>query len=208
MSGPFEPGAARVVVPADLGLELLRRGDRLAPVEVRLQVRPVDHLVHDQDLRELLEEPSVSCEHLGGAVVGLVHEPGGLLVDQRRQVVRELGGAARVQEPGAGAEPVVPERHRADLRAHAVLGHHGPGNLGGALEVVLRSVETTRSNRISSAVRPPEEHRESVLELGLGEQVSILERSLHRHPQRRRAARDDRDPVDGSAVSAVRATSA
>ena len=134
-------------------------------------------------------------EHLGGAVVGLVHEPGGLLVDQRCQVVRELGRAPRVQERRATAEPVVSERHRSDLRAHAVLGHHRARDLGGALQVVLR---TRRDHHVEQDLlgRPSaQEDRETVLELGLGQQVPVLERPLHRHPERRRAARDDRDAV-------------
>jgi hypothetical protein len=86
MSGPEPPDE-----PCPLTrLESLGGRHRLAPAH-SLQVLAVDHLVDDQDLRELIEEPAVAGQHLGRPAVGLVHQARRLLVDERRQVVRELG---------------------------------------------------------------------------------------------------------------------
>ncbi len=173
-------------------------GSACVPSKYACRSGAVDHLGHDQDLRELLEEPAVACR--------APRWPGRGPRSRARDVSSSMS-AARSSEssgrrPGTGSRR--PPRNPSLPNDTGPIFGLIPYSVTIAREIsVARSrsfcapVDTTLSNRISSAVRPPSRTASRSLQLGLGQQVPVLERSLHRHPERRRAARDDRDPVDG-----------
>jgi hypothetical protein len=79
-------------------------------------------------------------EDLPRTVVRLIDQTSHLFVDDPRGVGRHLRSFAGEQRPAiARTEPVLAEGERTELGAHAELDHHGPGDLGGPLQVVRRA---------------------------------------------------------------------
>src|SRR4030095_5058101 len=90
-------------------------------------------------------------------------------------------------------------RGKAHTLGHSVLRHHEAGQLGRALEVVVRAGRRLPVDEPLGDA-PAQEHRDPVLQLAPGHQEALLRRQLVGHPERGDPARDDRDLVDGIGV--------
>ena len=97
----------------------------------------LQRLLLDEGAGQLVEDGPVGGEDVAGHAVGVVDQPAHLGVDAGRHLVGVvgLGGEVAAQEHLA---VVLAELHRPERLAHAVLGDHGPGDLGGPLDVVRR----------------------------------------------------------------------
>ena len=86
--------------------------------------------------------------------------------------------------------------------AHPELGDHRAGDVGRALQVVLRAGGDLAERDLFGGA-PAEQHRELVQQIAPRHQVAILERQLHRVAERAEAALHDRDLVHRDRVRAA-----
>src|SRR5207249_4484970 len=87
----------------------------------------------------------------------------------------------------------------ADPLGHPVLRDHEARQLAGALEIVVRSRRDLAVDQLLGHAAP-EQDGDAILDLAAGQQEAVLRRQLVGHPQRRDAARNDGDLVDGIGV--------
>ena len=122
-------------------------------------------------------------------------DPLDLGVDELRGLLAVQAALLRhrdVEKPRALVAVVV---DRPKSVAHPELGHHGAGDIGGALQVVLRTGRNLAQRDLFG--RPAaQQHGELAVQIAARHQIAILERQLHRVPERAEAALHDRDLVD------------
>ena len=131
---------------------------------------------------------------LPGFCVRVGHDPLDFGVDQPRGVFRvgaALGAELDVEELVALVAVVVDGAERV---AHAPFGDHRPGDVGGALQVVLGAGGNLAEGDLLGRAAA-EQHRELIEQILALHQVTIFERQLHRVAERAEAALHDRDLV-------------
>src|SRR5207245_2211009 len=92
----------------------------------------------------------------------------------------------------------LPKGERAELLAHAELGHHPPGEIGRLLDVVRSAGGRVAEDHLLRRVAP-KEPGDLILELRLALEISIFGRESHRVSEGHAPA-DDRDLVDRVAL--------
>ena len=159
-----------------LGLLLLRLRLRKSfhPAENLHELLARDRLLLNQEGRNLIHGIAVFTEKPLGLLVGLLEDPHNLHINLRRRGIPavEHGPARQVLVLLGG------QAHQAELLGHAVLGHHGPGQIGGLLDIIGRS-----GGHISkyNLLRSPAAHElhQTGLQLLLGVQVLLLLGHVH-----------------------------
>ncbi len=152
----------------------------------------VERLVLQEGRRHAVEGLLVLPEGLQGLVVGLLQEALDLFVDEDGHGLAVVDRARHL----AAEEQVLLALgvgDRAHLLAHAPLGDHHAGQLGGLLDVVLGTAGDVAADKLLGHA-PTEAHAQARQDLAAAQAVAVLLRQRHGHAQRH-AARDDGDLV-------------
>ncbi|CAG7113321.1 hypothetical protein PICSAR202_03872 [Mycobacterium avium subsp. paratuberculosis] len=197
LDGQFAGCLDRRLVRRDTATEIVEHrepGPLFDAREDALQLSAVQRLLLQQLARQRVEDVAVFGEDLPGLSVGGLDQLADLVVDVTGDLVRVVGLGAH----GAAEERVAVFRtvfDRTEFGAHAELGDHRAGDLGGLLDVGHRAGGRLAEDQLLGGAAT---HREHQLRdhLRAGAQALVLLGHRDRVPAGA-AARQDRHLVDG-----------
>src|SRR5690606_1228032 len=159
-----------------------------------LQLLALDGFVLEQSLHQAIQFGAMLLKERAGFVEALLKDRASLFLDRVNGSVAHatLRGDALAQKGMLGFVLAI---NRAELLAHAVVGHHFRSYLRGLLQVVLRTGRDLSEDQPFCGI-PAHEHANPRLELWFYHQVPFFAWRLLSH-SKRHTARNDGDSMQG-----------